>query len=144
MHALIDEREDLKMLADRVALLSALLHPRRGVSADTQPFRGSLTITAEVAAAPVGATVVDSRDFEEGIMNQALPLTVPVSMHVDNGDLSGGCDTLLTLTNTTDRPFNNITLTLRDAGRRATLLTKTISLDAHDTIVLFLSDLLPE
>ncbi len=149
MRALRDSREDLTMLTDRAAWLSALLLRRQGLSADRHTLRGSLTIAAESPSSPVGATVVDSRGLEEGIMEQALPLTVPVSVEVDNGNLSGralggGGDTLLTLTNTTSRPFNNITLTLRDAGRAATLASKTISLDAHATVVLFLSDLLPD
>ena len=149
MRALRDSREDLIMLRDRAAWLSALLLRRQEVSSDRHTIRGSLTIAAESPSELVGATVVDTRGLEEGTKEEALPLTVPVSVEVDNGDLSrralgGGGDTLLTLTNTTSRPFNNSTLTLRDARGAATLASKTFSLDAHATIVLFLSDFLPD
>lgn len=149
MRALRDSREDLIMLIDRAAWLSALLDARRRASGDTQPREGILTISSDSHTEPVGAKVVDSHGREESINEHILPLTVPVSVNGTNGNSNGGApggggDTLLTLTNTTNRPFNNITLTLRDAGRAATLASKTISLDAHATVVLFLSDLLPD
>ena len=137
------------MLADRIALLSSLLHPSKGVSADTQHLQGTLTITADSPADPVGATVVDSQGLEESINEHILPLTVPVFVNATNGDSNGGAqgggsDTLVTLTNNTSRPLENITLTLRDPSGTATLATKTIGLDAHATVAIFLSDLLPQ
>ncbi len=149
MRALRDSREDLIMLIDRAAWLSALLDARRRASGDTQPRQGILTISFDSHTELVGAKVVDSHGREESINEHILPLTVPVSVNGTNGNSNGGAsggggDTLLTLTNTTNRPFKSITLTFRDANRAATLARKTISLDAHATMVLFLSDLLSD
>ena len=87
MRALRDSREDLIVLTDRAAWLSALLLRRQEVSADRHTLRGSLTIAAESPSELLGATVVDTRGLEEGTKEEALPLTVPVSVEVDNGDL---------------------------------------------------------
>jgi len=140
------------MRTRRVALFTALLLLGLllplGASASTRTVLGSLMITGVSPTDLVGVAVIHNPGFEKTITQQVPPLTFPVYVDVDKNDSNGAVqnrrfDTFIMLTNATAGPLNNIALTLLDASGATTLASTTISLGAHASVAIFLSEVLP-
>lgn len=130
-----------------ILLVLGLLLPL-GASAKTQTILGSVMITGVSPTDIVGVAVIHNPGFEKTITQQIPPLTFPVFVDVDKNDSGGAVlnkrfDTLVMLTNATAGPLNNIALTLLDASGTTTLASTTISLGAHASVAIFLSEVLP-
>jgi hypothetical protein len=130
-----------------VLLAVGLLLPPNAL-AKTQTVLGSLMITGASPTDLSGVAAIHNPGFEKTISQQIPPLVFPVFVDLDEDDVSGAVlnkrfDTLVTLTNTTGSPLNNITLTLLDASGATTLGMKTLNLGPHASVLVFVSDLLP-
>ncbi len=129
-----------------ILLVLGLLLPL-GASAKTQTILGSVMITGVSPTDIVGVAVIHNPGFEKTISQQIPPLTFPVFVDVDEDDVSGAVlnkrfDTVVTLTNATAGPLDDITLTLLDASGTTALASTTIDLAANASAAVFLSDLL--
>ena len=129
-------------------LMVCLLLPP-GVSAKSMTMVGSLEITGGLTTELVGFAVIANPGLEKAITVQIPPLTFPVFVDGEAEDeatsksklLTKNFDTTVVLTNTTGAALN-LQLKLRDAG--GTLLSTTpVTLAAHATKVILVSDLLP-
>lgn len=117
---------------------------------------GSLTITGPAGAEPtglVGVAVVANPGYEKTITLQIPPFTLPVFIDGDRDDDDGSAtshhgwgerrlDTTLVLVNSTGSALS-LEITVRD--RSGTILANDVpvSLAAHETKVVQVSDLLP-
>lgn len=145
-----------KSLAFLFSLLMLIAFPV-GVSASPLTIVGSLTITGDGGAALttelVGVAMIANPGFEKNSTIQIPPFTLPVFVDGEAEDEEGSTskskllkknfDTTVVVTNTTGASLT-IELTLRDAA--GALLTPTpvpMTLAAHATKVIFVSDLLP-
>ena len=136
-------------------LLALLLH--QGVSANSEHHEtllGSLSIASSCPADLVGFVVIGNPGLEKTITNHIPPFLHPifVDVEVENEDAGGNkvekkvlakhFDTFVALTNGSASSCS-ITLTVMDAAGTMTLSTLTISLNAKETRVIFLADLVP-
>lgn len=116
--------------------------------AKTQTVLRSLMITGASPTDLSGVAVIHNPGFEKTISQQIPPLAFPVFVDLDEDDATGTVlnkrfDTLVTLTNTTGNPLNNVTLTLLDASGANTLGATVVNLAPHASVLVLVSDLLP-
>jgi hypothetical protein len=139
------------MLTKRISLLGVflilgLLLPL-GASASTKTVLGSVVITGSFSDGQiVGIMVIHNNGLEKTISKDIPSYTFPVFVDVDEDDATGAVinkrlDTAVLLTNATAGTLNDITLSVMDASG-APLASTTFDLDPHESVAIFLSDLL--
>jgi hypothetical protein len=126
-------------------LLAGLLLPQPS-TASTQTVLASLTITGAGPTDLTGVVITHNPGFEKTVSQGIPPYTVPVFVDQEVNDMTGQVVnsrflTTVLLTNTTGGTLN-LTLTITDAGGTNTLATIPVSLPAHATTAIDLSEAL--
>ncbi len=126
-----------------VVLLVGPLLPQYS-SAGTQTVLASLTITGAGPTDLTGVVVTHNPGFEKTISQPVPPYILPIFVDQDVDDMTGQVVnsrflTTVILTNTTGETLD-LTLTIVDASGLNTLATSMISLPAHATTAIDLSD----